>query len=122
MSTREVAEVYGISLNHLAKVAKALTRGGWLVASRGGGGGLQLAVHTLDASVGQIVRFSESTCELAECFDPKSNTCPLIHVCRLKTVLFRAQHAFFSVLDSVPLRDLASNQKELVKIFTDRKG
>ena len=28
---REVSDAYGISLNHLTKVAKSLTKGGWLV-------------------------------------------------------------------------------------------
>lgn len=38
VSTREVADAYGISLNHLTKVAKSLTKAGWLLAARGGGG------------------------------------------------------------------------------------
>ena len=120
VSTREVAEAYGISLNHLTKVAKSLTRGGWLVSARGGGGGLQLAPHTTEATVGEIVRFSETTCNLAECFNAKSNTCPIIQVCRLKTVLHRAQHAFFSVLDAVPLREIAGNADDLARVFAAR--
>lgn len=122
VSTREVAEAYGISLNHLTKVAKALTKAGWLVTARGGGGGLQLAPHTADATVGEIVRFSETTCSLAECFNPKANTCPLIQVCRLKTVLHRAQHAFFSVLDAVSLRSIAENRDELGMVFAASRG
>src|SRR5947209_9217429 len=39
-TTREMAGFYGISLHHLTKVAKSLTRAGWLTATRGAGGGL----------------------------------------------------------------------------------
>ena len=46
VSTSEVSAAYGISLHHLTKVAKSLTKGGWLIAARGAGGGLQLAAHT----------------------------------------------------------------------------
>src|SRR5689334_22196989 len=43
VSTCEAADAFAISLNHLTKVAKALTQGGYLITARGGGGGLQLA-------------------------------------------------------------------------------
>ncbi len=117
VSTREAAQAYGISLNHLTKVAKSLTRGGWLVAARGGGGGLQIAAHTPKATVGEIVRFSETTCDLAECFNPRANTCRLAQVCRLKGVLHRAQLAFFAVLDGVTLAEIAGNRDELNRVF-----
>jgi len=108
VTTREVAEAYGISLNHLIKVAKSLTKGGWLISTRGIGGGLELAPRTLDAKVGDIVRFTETHCHMAECFEPARNTCPIIAVCRLKPVLFRARRAFFEVLDSTTIKEIAS--------------
>ena len=113
VTTREAAEAFSISLNHLTKVAKALTRGGYLVTARGLGGGLQIADGAENKTVGEIVRFSESNCNLAECFEPKSNTCPISAVCRLKGVLQRAQHAFFSVLDGATLGDIAQNRDDL---------
>ena len=108
VTTREMAEFYGISLNHLTKVAKALTRGGWLLATRGGGGGLRLAPHTAETSVGEIVRFTENLV-LLECFDPKLNTCPITRSCHLKGVLHRARHAFLEVLDGCTVRDLVGS-------------
>lgn len=117
VSTREVAEAYGISLHHLTKVAKSLTKGGWLLTTRGGGGGLVLAPHTPDARVGEIVRYTEFTCDLAECFNPSSNTCPITAACHLKPILYRARKAFFDVLDSVTVREMARNPGELVPVF-----
>jgi len=123
VSTREVADAYGISLHHLTKVAKSLTKKGWLIAARGGGGGLILAEHTPDTRIGDIVRCTEFTCDLAECFNPKSNTCPITAVCRLKPILYRARKAFFEVLDTVTVRDVARNPEELNPIFAQpRKG
>ncbi len=120
VSTREVAEAYGISLNHLTKVAKSLTKGGWLVSTKGAGGGLMLAPHTPDARLGEIVRYTESSCDIAECFNPSSNTCPIIHVCRLKPVLYRARKAFFDVLDTVTVRDVARNPEEVGLVFAGK--
>lgn len=122
VSTREVAEAYGISLNHLTKVAKSLTRAGWLVSAKGGGGGLTLAPHTPETRIGEIVRFTESSWDIAECFNPVGNTCPIMHVCHLKPVLYRARQAFFEVLDTVSVRDVARNPEELSPIFASRSS
>lgn len=106
VSTRAVADYYGISLNHLTKVAKQLTQGGWLLSTRGVKGGLRLADHTLSAKVGDIVRFTENT-DLVECFTPGTNTCPISRACFLKPMLYQARAAFFGVLDGYTVRDLA---------------
>ena len=116
-TTREVAAAYGISLHHLTKVAKSLTKAGWLVAARGGGGGLTLAGHTPDARVGEIVRHAEFTRNIAVCFDPSRNGCPIAGVCCLKSVLYQARRAFFDVLDAVSIRDIARNSEELNPIL-----
>ena len=105
VTTREVAEFYGVSVNHLTKVAKALTKAGWLTTTRGTGGGLMLAVHTPAAKVGEIVRQTENWA-LVECFDLKTNTCPIAGACALKPILHQAQRAFFDVLDGYRVADL----------------
>ena len=122
VSTREVADAYGISLNHLTKVAKSLTKGGWLITAKGAGGGLMLAPHTLQTRLGEIVRYTEMNFEIAECFDPATNQCPITGVCGLKPVLYRAQRAFFAVLDSVTVEEIAQNSQELGAAFAVVRG
>ncbi len=111
-STREMASAYHISLHHLTKVTKALTKHGWLVASRGRHGGLRLAPHAPELTLGEIVRATENT-DLTECFNAATNTCPIHRCCQLKTVLFQARQAFFAVLDAHTVRDLAHRPQEL---------
>ncbi|HAL72463.1 MAG TPA: transcriptional regulator [Verrucomicrobiales bacterium] len=113
VTTREMAAFYGISLNHLTKVAKRLTQSGWLKTSRGAGGGLMLAAHTPGTKIGEIVRLIESG-DLVECFTPATNSCPITHNCRLKPLLYRAHRAFYDVLDSQTVRELASFQESLI--------
>jgi Rrf2 family nitric oxide-sensitive transcriptional repressor len=105
VSTREIAEHYGVSVNHLVKVAKALTHEGWLVASRGVGGGVTLAPHTPEVKVGDIVRRLENT-DLVECFQAGTNTCPIARCCKLKPMLHQARDAFLTVLDSFLVKDM----------------
>ncbi len=117
VTTREMAEFYGISLHHLTKVAKSLTKGGWLTTTRGGSGGLMLASHTPGTKIGDIVRYTENT-DLVECFNPATNTCPIDRCCQLKSVLFQARKAFFEVLDSFTVRDLgrhATGMNQLIQ-------
>ncbi len=117
-TTREIAEAYGISLNHLTKVTKDLTKAGWLIGTRGAGGGVRLAEHTPDVRLGDIVRHTESF-ELLECFNLKTNTCGIARCCQLRGVLFEAKKAFLEVLDAKTLRDVTGNADALRRHFSE---
>lgn len=116
VTAREVAEAYRISYHHVAKVAKMLTQKGWLRAARGSGGGLELAPHVPEMKVGEIVRELERT-DLAECFQPALNTCPIHRCCQLKAALFQARQAFFAALNQYTVRDLVGDPAPLQHAF-----
>lgn len=112
ITTREVAETFGVSIHHLTKVAKSLVKGGWLLSTRGAGGGLVLAPHTPNAKVGDIVRHTENM-GMVVCFTEKTPRCPIEAVCRLRSVIHRARQAFFEVLDGVTVAEVSGNKAEL---------
>lgn len=60
MSVDEIARSYGISRNHLAKVAQRLQQSGYVDTARGRSGGLRLAVPARDLNVGTVVRDLEN--------------------------------------------------------------
>jgi Rrf2 family nitric oxide-sensitive transcriptional repressor len=64
--------------------------------------------------VGEIVRWTESPLELVECFNPDTNTCPLLGACHLSRGLQRALRAFLSVLDDLTIADIAYNKDALL--------
>lgn len=113
----EIAAAFGISENHLMKVVHYLGKEGLLVNVRGKGGGLELAKPPTAINVGAVVRMTESTTIVLECFDRETNTCVLIPVCRLKDALHEALRAFYGVLDGYTLADVVSNRKALAKIL-----
>jgi Rrf2 family nitric oxide-sensitive transcriptional repressor len=105
VTIQEISDAFGISRNHLMKVAHKLALEGYVVSTRGAGGGLQLA-HAPDAIViGRVVRDMEPDFALVECFRPE-NECVITPACRLPKMLGEALNAFLEVLDRYTLADL----------------
>jgi Rrf2 family nitric oxide-sensitive transcriptional repressor len=112
----EIAQAYGVSENHLVKVAHRLGQAGILRNTRGRGGGLSLAKPAADINVGQVVRLAEGRAGPAECFQDAS-TCVIAPACRLAGVLGEAMNAFYRVLDAATLADLVRRRPQLVSIL-----
>src|SRR3546814_10686702 len=87
MSVDEIAGQYGISRNHLAKVAQRLQALGYVSAQRGRGGGLTLAREPDAVIVGTVVREFENLEELVECMDTATSSCPVCGGCGLQGAL-----------------------------------
>lgn len=104
----EVARRYGISRNHMMKVAQTLTQGGFIESMRGRGGGLELARAPEAINLGAVVRACEDNFTLVECFNLERNTCIIAASCDLRGPLEEALAAFLSVLDRYSLADLVS--------------
>ncbi|MDR3415920.1 MAG: Rrf2 family transcriptional regulator [Nevskia sp.] len=102
----EVAGRYGISRNHLMKVAMTLTQAGFVESVRGRGGGLRLARPPQQIRLGAVVRATEDSLGIVECFDRATNTCVIAPACTLKHVLNDAVTEFLKVLDRHTLADL----------------
>lgn len=105
-SIAEIAQTYGISKNHLMKVAQRLTAEGLVLSVRGRSGGLKLARPAAALNVGSIVRMMEDTSAFVECFDATTNACVVTPVCGLRHALAGALEAFAQHLDQFSLADL----------------
>lgn len=115
-SLKNIAESYGISYNHLKKVASFLIEEGYLETQRGRYGGLLLAKKPEEIGVGEVIRKTEGPLEVFECFAALKNcSCPLLQICRLRALLGDALQAFLAVVDKVTLADLIDQPKELRK-------
>jgi len=108
-SIGEIAQAYGISKNHLMKVAQRLVAEGFLEAVRGRSGGLRLAQAATQINVGQVARKMEETGSFVECFDPATNSCVITPACQLRHALAGALEAFFRHLDRYSLGDLVKD-------------
>ncbi|MFE8603057.1 RrF2 family transcriptional regulator [Archangium violaceum] len=106
ISTGEVSGAYGISKHHLVRVVQGLGRHGFVEVRPGRSGGVVLARAPSEISVGEVVRRMEPDFHIVECFDPKTNTCPITPACGLIGVLNEATRAFLASLDKYTLEDL----------------
>ena len=113
----EVARAYGVSYDHLKKAAAELCRRGYLETVRGRNGGVRLAKHPAEIRIGDVIRQTEGGSVLVECFDPATNTCPLLPACRLRLALQEALAAFYAVLDGYTLADLVRFPHQLAPLL-----
>lgn len=111
-SISEIARAYGISQNHLMKVAHNLGKAGYIEGVRGRSGGVRLAKPADQINVGDVVRRTEEGFELVEC-----GTCVIAPACGLTGALDEALAAFMTVLDRYTLADLLNKRSKLMRLF-----
>lgn len=107
----EIAGQYGISRNHLMKVAQKLVAKGYVESVLGRGGGLKLARPADKLNVGSIVRALEDTGNFVECFNASTNNCLVTLVCDLHHVLADGLEEFLSHLDKFTVADLVGDRE-----------
>jgi Rrf2 family nitric oxide-sensitive transcriptional repressor len=115
-ATAEVASNFDISRHHVVKVVHALQRHGYLETSRGRAGGFRLAQPPERIRVGEVVRRTEGSLALVECFARETSRCPLAPACGIEGMLHEAFDAFFAVLDRTTLADLVSRPRWAARV------
>ncbi|MEN8891413.1 RrF2 family transcriptional regulator [Planktotalea arctica] len=112
LAASSIAQMYGISDNHLSKIATQLVKSGFVRSERGRGGGLTLAQPASDISVGGVLRILKKGQPVVECFSANTS-CAILPACGLRAPLLDAQEAFFAVLDGYSLADVARSKSAL---------
>ncbi|MFO1147992.1 MAG: Rrf2 family transcriptional regulator [Alsobacter sp.] len=111
----EVAQAHRIPRTHVVKCVHQLGRWGLLDNVRGRGGGFRLARPAAEITVGEVVRLTEDSLVLVECFDPATNTCPLCGACDLSRGIQSAFAAFMAVLDGMTIADITRERSPLLQ-------
>ncbi|MFN3712936.1 MAG: RrF2 family transcriptional regulator [Alcanivoracaceae bacterium] len=113
---RDVSESFGISRNHLMKIASLLQQQGYLLATRGKGGGLALARHATLIHLGDLVCTLEPDMALAECLG-EANGCVVTSQCRLTGMLVEARQAFIDSLNHYTLEDICRPRQQALRLL-----
>jgi Rrf2 family transcriptional regulator, nitric oxide-sensitive transcriptional repressor len=101
----DLSEALRITPSNVAKIVYLLSHGGFLTGTPGRNGGVRLARHSRQISVGGVVRVIEQS------FARKADIARGAHRAELKYVVDVATAAFFAVLDQHSLYELLHNQR-----------
>lgn len=115
IKTGQISAAYGISKHHLVRVIQGLEKAGYVRLAHGRSGGIELARDPREIILGDVMRAMEPNMKLVECFDLRTNTCPILPVCKLKRVLKEASDAFVASLAQYSLADVATPRAALQK-------
>lgn len=114
---RDIAARMNMSYEHLVKIVHKLGALGYIETTRGRHGGVRLSMPPEEVNLGKLVRQTEESLALVECFDEATNTCPIADVCRLPGALDDALNAFFAVLDKRTLAYAVAPRLELTRLI-----
>jgi Rrf2 family iron-responsive transcriptional regulator len=102
----EIAAAYSVSELFLFKILQPLVENGLVETVRGRNGGVRLGRSAEKITLFDVVRVTEDSFSMAECFDNDAAECPLIDSCGLNSALREALGAFFAVLERHTIADL----------------
>ncbi|MGH9598706.1 MAG: RrF2 family transcriptional regulator [Terracidiphilus sp.] len=105
-SAKELADVYGIPAQLLAKVLQRLTKTGFLRSHAGMNGGYTLARDARSISTFEVIRAIDGPLFITSCIKG-AKSCDLTTSCTVKEPLARVNDTIAGVLKSISIRDLA---------------
>lgn len=114
----DISRAYGASEPFLFKILQRLVDGGVVETVRGRSGGIKLAKPATEITLAEVVRLTEDSFSLAECFEPEETDCPLVANCRLTSALQEALQAFFDVLEKYTVDDLAKPSAAVISLLS----
>ena len=110
-----VAEFYGVSAAHIAKVVHQLARLGLIRSIRGVGGGIELARAPKDVVIGEVIAAFEGNLHLLECVSV-DGVCAIEKFCKLKRVLSEAERVQLEYLNGVTLADVLPTRRQVAQV------
>jgi Rrf2 family iron-responsive transcriptional regulator len=109
----EIAAAYSVSELFLFKILQPLVEAGLVETVRGRNGGVRLGRAAEQITLFDVVRVTEESFAMAECFDNDTAECPLVDNCALNAALREALNAFFEVLSKHTIADLVAKKTDM---------
>ncbi len=109
----EIAAAYTVSELFLFKILQPLVEAKLVETVRGRNGGVRLGRPAAEINLFDVVRVTEESFAMAECFENDAAECPLVDSCALNSALREALGAFFAVLEKHTIADLAKERGTL---------
>jgi Rrf2 family nitric oxide-sensitive transcriptional repressor len=108
--TREIAEAFQLSMNHLVKIIHELSQLGYISTTRGPGGGILLARNPEDIRIGEVIEAIEGPLNLHDCVHTEG-LCVIESFCKLKGIFRQADQLQRDFLRQHTLADVLLPQR-----------
>ncbi len=112
-SAREIAELYDIPIELLAKVLQRLVRRGLLASQQGTHGGYQLARVPTQISVADVIQAIDGPVTVTACSTDEGQQCEQYSKCNVRDPLWRVRERILSALDECTIAELAAEPPTL---------
>ena len=107
-SAREIAELYDIPIELMAKVLQRLVRRGLLASHQGTRGGYQLARVPAMISVADVIQAIDGPVTVTACSD-EAGQCEQYAKCNVRDPLWRVREKILSALGECTIAELAAD-------------
>ena len=109
-SAREIASLYDIPIELLAKILQRLVRRGLLVSQQGTRGGYQLARVPLLISVADVIQAIDGPVTVTACTSEEGHSCEQFAKCNVRDPLWRVRERILNALGECTIAELAADQ------------
>jgi Rrf2 family protein len=108
-SAREIAELYDIPIELMAKVLQRLVRRGLLASTQGTRGGYQLARLPSQISVADVIQAIDGPVTVTACSTDEGSQCEQYSKCNVRDPLWRVREKILSALGECTIAELATD-------------
>jgi Rrf2 family protein len=108
-SAREIASMYDIPIELLAKVLQRLVRGGLLASHQGTRGGYQLARVPSLISVADVIQAIDGPVAVTACSSTDDGSCEQYSKCNVRDPLWKVRQRILAALGECTIAELAAD-------------
>ena len=112
---KEIAEIYNIPAEIMAKVLQRLVQTGFVQSSQGAKGGYILAKEADAISLSQIIESIEGPVGIVECVSDPDCNCMQLENCNINDPFRIIQRQFKTFLSSISLADI-NNEAQIQRV------
>ena len=115
-SAREIASLYDIPIELLAKVLQRLVRNGLLASHQGTRGGYQLARRPAQISVADVIQAIDGPVAVTACSSSDDGACEQFSKCNVRDPLWRVRERILAALGECTIAELAADPQPVVPV------
>ena len=108
-SAREIAGLYDIPIELLAKILQRLVRRGLLASYQGTRGGYQLARQPAEISVADVIQAIDGPVSVTACSSVDDGECEQFAKCTVRDPLWRVRERILAALGECTIAELAAD-------------